>query len=136
MDAPVKVGFVGLGNIGKPMAMRLAGADGVELGVYDVAAGPLEELAAAGARPAASVADLAAEVDVLCVMVRDDDQVRDVMGQVLGVAGDRLTVVVHSTVAPGTPRQLEMSASRHGVKVLDAPVSGGGMGAAGLFEVA
>jgi 3-hydroxyisobutyrate dehydrogenase-like beta-hydroxyacid dehydrogenase len=130
VDAPVKVGFVGLGNIGKPMALRLAGADGVELGVYDVAAGPLEELAAAGARPAASVADLAAEVDVLCVMVRDDDQVRDVMGQVLGVAGDRLTVVVHSTVAPDTPRQLEMSASRHGVNVLDAPVSGGGMGAA------
>ncbi len=79
---------------------------------------------------ASSVADLAAGVDVLCVMVRDDDQVRDVMGQVLGVAGDRLTVVVHSTVAPDTPRQLEMSASRHGVKVLDAPVSGGGMGAA------
>ena len=127
---PVKVGFVGLGNIGKPMAMRLAAADGIDLGVYDVATVPQEELAAAGAHVASSVADLAAGVDVLCVMVRDDDQVRDVMGQVLGVAGDRLTVVVHSTVAPDTPRQLEMSASRHGVKMLDAPVSGGGMGAA------
>ena len=127
---PVKVGFVGLGNIGKPMALRLAAADGIDLGVYDVATVPQEELAAAGAHVASSVADLAAGVDVLCVMVRDDDQVRDVMGQVLGVAGDRLTVVVHSTVAPDTPRQLEMSASRHGVKMLDAPVSGGGMGAA------
>ena len=124
---PVKVGFVGLGNIGKPMALRLAAADGIDLGVYDVATVPQEELAAAGAHVASSVA---AGVDVLCVMVRDDDQVRDVMGQVLGVAGDRLTVVVHSTVAPDTPRQLEMSASRHGVKMLDAPVSGGGMGAA------
>lgn len=124
------VGFVGLGNIGKPMALRLAAAEGLSLSVYDVAAEPLEELAAAGARVAPSVADLAADCDVLCVMVRDDDQVRDVMGQVLGVSGDRLTVVVHSTVAPGTPRQLEMTASRHGVKVLDAPVSGGGMGAA------
>ncbi len=130
MDAPVKVGFVGLGNIGKPMALRLAAADGIDLGVYDVATVPQEELAAAGAHVASSVADLAAGVDVLCVMVRDDDQVRDVMGQVLGVAGDRLTVVVHSTAAPDTPRQLEMSASRHGVKMLDAPVSGGGMGAA------
>ena len=130
VDGQVRVGFVGLGNIGRPMALRLAAADGLALGVYDVAPGPLEELAAAGAEVASSVADLAAGVDVLCVMVRDDDQVRDVMGQVLGVAGDRLTVVVHSTVAPDTPRQLEMSASRHGVKVLDAPVSGGGMGAA------
>ena len=130
VDGQLRVGFVGLGNIGKPMALRLAGAEGIDLGVYDVAPGPLEELAAAGADVASSVADLAAGVDVLCVMVRDDEQVRDVMGQLLGVAADGLTVVVHSTVAPSTPRQLEMTASRHGVRVLDAPVSGGAMGAA------
>lgn len=129
VPATLEVGFVGLGNIGRPMALRLAAADGLSLSVYDVAPEPLEELAAAGARVAGSVSELAAGCDVLCVMVRDDDQVRDVMGQVLGVAGDRLTVVVHSTVAPDTPRQLEMTASRHGVRVLDAPVSGGGMGA-------
>jgi 3-hydroxyisobutyrate dehydrogenase len=126
----LRVGFVGLGNIGKPMALRLAGADGLTLSTYDVAPGPLEELAAAGATVAGSVAELAAGVDVLCVMVRDDDQVREVMGEVLGVAGDGLTVVVHSTVAPATPRQLEVSASRVGVRVVDAPVSGGAMGAA------
>ena len=126
----LRVWFVGLGNIGKPMALRLAGADGLTLSTYDVAPGPLEELAAAGATVAGSVAELAAGVDVLCVMVRDDDQVREVMGEVLGVAGDGLTVVVHSTVAPATPRQLEVSASRVGVRVLDAPVSGGAMGAA------
>ena len=130
VDGQLRVGFVGLGNIGKPMALRLAGAEDIDLGVYDVAPGPLEELAAAGADVASSVADLAAGVDVLCVMVRDDEQVRDVMGQLLGVAADGLTVVVHSTVAPSTPRQLEMTASRHGVRVLDAPVSGGAMGAA------
>jgi 3-hydroxyisobutyrate dehydrogenase len=126
----VKVGFVGLGNIGKPMALRLAAADGIELGVYDVAPGPVAELEAAGATAAGSVAELAGGVDVLCVMVRDDDQVRDVLGEVLGVAGDRLTVVIHSTVAPATPAQLEDTASRHGIKILDAPVSGGAMGAA------
>lgn len=124
-----QVGFVGLGNIGKPMALRLAAADGIELGVFDVAPGPVAELEAAGAKPAGSVAELAAGVDVLCVMVRDDDQVRDVLGEVLGVAGDRLTVVIHSTVSPGTPAQLEDTAVRHGVKVVDAPVSGGAMGA-------
>lgn len=127
------VGFVGLGNIGKPMALRLAQqqeAAGLEVWVYDVAPGPLAEAERAGARIAASVAAMAARSDVLCVMVRDDDQVRDVLGEVLGVAGDRLTVVIHSTVAPGTPAELADTAARHGVRLLDAPVSGGAMGAA------
>jgi 3-hydroxyisobutyrate dehydrogenase-like beta-hydroxyacid dehydrogenase len=124
------VGFVGLGNIGKPMALRLAAADGIELTVYDVAPDPIAELEKAGARVATSVAGLAAQVDVVCVMVRDDDQVRDVLGGILGAGRDGLTVVIHSTVAPETPGQLEDTAGRHGVKVLDAPVSGGAMGAA------
>jgi 3-hydroxyisobutyrate dehydrogenase len=76
------------------------------------------------------VAELAKQVDVLCVMVRDDDQVRDVLGGVLGVAHEDLVVVVHSTIAPATPRQLEISAAKHGVLLVDAPVSGGAMGAA------
>ncbi|MFB9312992.1 NAD(P)-dependent oxidoreductase [Nocardioides plantarum] len=123
------VGFIGLGNIGRPMALRLAASD-LDLVVYDVAAAPVEELVAAGARAAASVAELAADVDVICVMVRDDDQVRDVLGEVLGVSGDRQTVVIHSTVATDTPGQLADVAASHGVKVVDAPVSGGPMGAA------
>ncbi len=125
-----RVGFVGLGNIGKPMALRLASDDRIELTVHDVAEEPVAELVAAGASAAASVAELAAAVQVVCVMVRDDDQVRDVLAQVLGVAGDAHTVVVHSTVAPGTPAALATTASRHGVALLDAPVSGGAMGAA------
>ncbi|CAB4730994.1 MAG: NAD-binding protein [Actinobacteria bacterium] len=132
MSATV-VGFVGLGNIGKPMALRLAQQQAeadLELWVYDVAPGPVAELEAAGARAAKSVAAMGARCDVLCVMVRDDDQVRDVLGEVLGVAGDRLTVVIHSTVAPTTPATLEETALRHGVRVVDAPVSGGSMGAA------
>ena len=129
----MRVGFVGLGNIGRPMALRLATAPaerGLDVAVFDVAAEPLAALAGAGARVATGVADLAASVDVLCVMVRDDDQVRDVMGLVLGSARDGLTVVVHSTVAPGTPAELADTAARHGVALLDAPVSGGAMGAA------
>lgn len=123
------VGFVGLGNIGKPMALRLAAADGIDLWVYDVVREPVEELEEAGARGAASVAAMAARSDVICVMVRDDDQVREVLGEILGVAGDGQTVVIHSTVAPSTPAQLADTAARHGVTVLDAPVSGGAMGA-------
>jgi len=122
------VGFVGLGNIGKPMALRLA--SGGDLVVYDVAPEPVAALLSAGARSAESVAELAGEVDVLCVMVRDDDQVRDVLGDALGTARPGLVVVVHSTIAPQTPRQLQVTASRHDVLVVDAPVSGGAMGAA------
>jgi 3-hydroxyisobutyrate dehydrogenase-like beta-hydroxyacid dehydrogenase len=127
------VGFVGLGNIGRPMALRLASqADerGLDVHVYDVASEPVAELVAAGAGAADSVAELAGRVDVLCVMVRDDDQVREVLGAALGVGGERLTVVIHSTVSPTTPAELADTAARHGVKIVDAPVSGGAMGAA------
>lgn len=129
MTAGLAVGFVGLGNIGKPMAMRLATGDG-DLVVHDLAPEPVAALVSAGARAADSVAELAGQVDVLCVMVRDDDQVREVLGEALGTARPGLVVVVHSTVAPQTPRQLEVTASRHDVLVVDAPVSGGAMGAA------
>lgn len=117
-----RVGFVGLGNIGRPMALRLAAAEGIDLWVYDVVRAPVEELEAAGARGADSVAALAARSDVVCVMVRDDDQVRAVADDV----GPGTVLVVHSTVAPGTPAELEA----RGLTVLDAPVSGGPMGAA------
>lgn len=126
------VGFVGLGNIGKPMALRLAHGlgSGDALVVHDVAPEPVAGLVAAGARAAGSVSELAGQVDVLCVMVRDDDQVREVLGEALGTARAGLVVVVHSTIAPRTPRQLQVTASRHDVLVVDAPVSGGAMGAA------
>lgn len=118
----MRVGFVGLGNIGKPMALRLAAADAVELWVHDVAPEPVAELAAAGAKAAGGVGELAAAVDVVCVMVRDDDQVRAVAAEV----GSQAVLVIHSTVAPSTPGEL----AAQGLAVLDAPVSGGPMGAA------
>jgi 3-hydroxyisobutyrate dehydrogenase len=117
------VGFIGLGTIGRPMALRLV--PDVDLRVYDVAPGPVGELEAAGASVAGSVAELAAGVDVLCVVVRDDDQVRSVAREVLA-SGASPVMVVHSTVAPTTPSELESM----GLRVLDAPVSGGPMGAA------
>ncbi|MDX6277674.1 MAG: hypothetical protein QOJ72_1802 [Nocardioidaceae bacterium] len=123
-----RVGFVGLGNIGKPMAQRLAAAEGIELSVFDLLPEAAAELEALGARAASSVGELAAQTDIVCVMVRDDDQVRDVLAKVLTGEGAKV-VVIHSTVAPSTPAELAAEAARHGVHVLDAPVSGGAMGA-------
>lgn len=120
MTDVTRVGFVGLGNIGRPMALRLAAADGIALTVYDVVPEPVAELVAAGATAAPSVD--AIDADVVCVMVRDDAQVRSVAAAV----GPGTVLVVHSTVAPGTPVAL----AEDGLTVLDAPVSGGPMGAA------
>lgn len=129
------VGFVGLGNIGKPMALRVAADPGTELWAYDIAPEPVAELVAAGAKAAQSVGELAVAADVVSVMVRDDAQVADVLDQILAAASQRrsavpLTVMVHSTVAPATPAELAAKAAPNGVWLVDAPVSGGAMGAA------
>jgi 3-hydroxyisobutyrate dehydrogenase len=124
-----RCGFIGLGNIGKPMAARLVAWPG-GLTAYDVAPDPLAELEKLGARAATSVAELASECGVICVMVNTDDQVRDVMGQVLGAAQPGTVVAVHSTISPDLPPRLEDLAGRHDLLFVDAPVSGGAMGAA------
>jgi 3-hydroxyisobutyrate dehydrogenase len=124
-----RVGFIGLGNIGKPMALRLTKWEG-GLTVFDLAPEPLAELEAAGARVAGSVAGLAAECGVISIMVNTDDQVRDVIGQVLGAAQPGTALVVHSTISPDLPPRLEDLGGRHDLLVVDAPVSGGAMGAA------
>ena len=63
-------------------------------------------------------------------MVRDDAQVREVLGQLLGAAREQLMVAIHSTVSPHSPAELADVAARHDVIVFDAPVSGGAAGAA------
>jgi 3-hydroxyisobutyrate dehydrogenase len=124
----MKVGFVGLGNIGKPMARRLLAWDG-GLVVFDLASEPVAELEEAGATAAASVGDLTAQCGVVCVMVNTDEQVRDVVGEILGAARPGTAVAVHSTIAPDLPARLEDLAGRHDLLLVDAPVSGGAMGA-------
>jgi 3-hydroxyisobutyrate dehydrogenase len=129
MAERLRAGFIGLGNIGKPMALRLA-AQAAEVTVYDVLPDPVEELLAAGARSAGSVAELAAKVDLVSVMVRDDRQVRDVVGEILRAARPGTMVALHSTVSPHTPAELADHGRGRDVVVFDAPVSGGAAGAA------
>ncbi|GAB3761015.1 hypothetical protein GCM10027600_02000 [Nocardioides ginsengisegetis] len=93
-----RVGFIGLGDIGKPMAGQLVKWPG-GLSVFDVVSSPVEELVAKGARAAQSVAELAAECSVICIMVRTDDQVIDVMGEIFGAARPGTVIAVHSTIS-------------------------------------
>lgn len=125
------VGFIGLGQIGAPMAKHLFGWEG-GLVVFDVAAAACTSFADGGAQVARSPAEVAKACRVISVMVRDDDQVADVVlgADGLLVAAQPGTVIaIHSTIAPGTAERLAEEAAPHGVDVVDAPVSGGFMGA-------
>ena len=133
MSAPVPdgVGFIGLGNIGRPMAERLVDWPG-GLFVYDVDAEAMAALEQLGAKSAPSPRDLAAHVGVVCVMVRDDEQVRAVVtgpDGLLAGAHTGAVIVLHSTIRAETAAEMELVAAPHGVGVLDAPVSGGAPGA-------
>jgi 3-hydroxyisobutyrate dehydrogenase-like beta-hydroxyacid dehydrogenase len=120
------IGFVGLGNIGGAMAARL---DPAELLVHDVREETAAPFVERGAR-FGSLKELAVECDVISVVVLTDAQVRDVVGQLLEDATEGTVVAVHSTVETGTAAELAARAAPLGVHVLDAPVSGGAIGAA------
>jgi 3-hydroxyisobutyrate dehydrogenase len=122
------VGFIGLGQIGAPMAEHLVDWPG-GLVVCDVRAEAVAPFAARGAKVVDAPADLAAACDVVSVMVRDDEQVRDVVNQMLPVAAPGTVIAIHSTIQAATAIELAAEAARRGVDVIDAPVSGGFMGA-------
>ena len=121
-------GFVGLGNIGTPMALRLADWPG-GLWVYDIDADATAALENAGAKVAGSPRDLAEHARCISIMVRDDDQVRAVVDGLMAGAAPGSVLIVHSTVQPDTVPELVEVARPRGVHVLDAPVSGGPGGA-------
>jgi 3-hydroxyisobutyrate dehydrogenase-like beta-hydroxyacid dehydrogenase len=122
----MRAGFVGLGYIGKPMALRLPAA-GLATRVFDLVPAPMQELAAAGAETASSPRDVAAACDVVGVCVQTDAQVRAVLAGedgLLAGAKPGLVIAVHSTVVPSTVEALRASAAKQGVEVIDACVSG------------
>jgi 3-hydroxyisobutyrate dehydrogenase-like beta-hydroxyacid dehydrogenase len=123
------VGFIGLGQIGAPMAARLTGWPG-GLIVHDARPDAMAPLAGAGARTARSVAEVAAAAEIISVMVRDDNQVRDVVRAAVPAAGGRPVIIaVHATIGPDTAAELAEEVAGTGAEVVDAPVSGGFMGA-------
>ena len=127
----IRVGFIGLGRIGKPMAINVLDA-GYDLTVYDLREQAVRELADCGAKAAHSPKEVAAGTDVIELAVVDDAQVEDVLLGNRGVlAGSRpgTVVAIHSTVYPATVRKMAKAGETKGVHVIDAPVSGGETGA-------
>lgn len=122
------VGFIGLGQIGAPMAGRLVDWPG-GLHVYDIRPDAATSLVAHGATLAGSVAEIGAACDVVSVMVLDDAQVRTVVAELLTTARPGTIIAVHSTIRAETAEELAPMAAAQGVDLLDVPVSGGFVGA-------
>jgi 3-hydroxyisobutyrate dehydrogenase-like beta-hydroxyacid dehydrogenase len=123
----LRAGFIGLGNIGKPMARRLV-AGGIETTVLDALEAPVAELAREGAKTARSPRELAARCEVIGVCVRDEADVRAVVyGEdgLLAGAAPGAVIALHSTILPSTAREVGAAAAECGVGVLDACVTGG-----------
>ncbi|MGV0744465.1 NAD(P)-dependent oxidoreductase [Mycolicibacterium sp. XJ870] len=127
------LGYIGLGNMGAPMAKRLVDWPG-GVTVYDVRAEAMTPLAELGATLADSVADVA-DADIISVTVLNDEQVRDVVGQLAAKAKPDTVIAIHSTISPETAIELAAQLKPQGIHIVDAPVSGGG-GAADKGELA
>ncbi|MFE2124461.1 NAD(P)-dependent oxidoreductase [Rhodococcus aetherivorans] len=123
-----RLGYIGLGNMGAPMAKRLLDRPG-GLTVLDARPEAVEPFTAAGARAAGDPADLARDCDVVCVTVVDDAQVRTVVAGLLDTARPGTVIAVHSTIADTTAVELAAECADRGVELVDAPVSGGAPGA-------
>jgi 2-hydroxy-3-oxopropionate reductase len=126
-----KLGFIGLGIMGKPMAGHLLAA-GHTVHIYDVSPEPVKELASKGAVVCSHSKEVAQKSDVIFIMVPDTPDVEVVLFGTDGVAeGVRSgsIVVDMSSISPIATKEFARKLAALGVKMLDAPVSGGQVGA-------
>jgi len=127
----MKIGFIGLGVMGRAMVANLLRA-GHEVTVWARRAESMQPLQALGARTAASPADCARGMEAVCTIVTTGDDVRQVVLGPRGViegAQPGCVLIDHSTIPPSVARDIAAALSARGVAMLDAPVSGGERGA-------
>lgn len=129
----LRLGYIGLGNQGAPMARRLVDWPG-GLTVFDVRTDAMTPFAESGATAAGDIAEVA-KADVISVTVLTDAQVRDVVGRLAQHATPGTVIAIHSTIEPNTAAELAEQLRSKGIHVVDAPVSGGA-GAADKGELA
>ena len=126
-----KIGFIGLGIMGSHMAANLV-RSGYDITGYDVVPASVEKLLQAGGKPAPSISEAVAGAEVVITMLPDSPQVAEVVlgpGGVLETAAPGLLLVDMSSIAPETSLAVAAAGAEKGVRVLDAPVSGGEQGA-------
>ncbi|ABS64507.1 3-hydroxyisobutyrate dehydrogenase [Parvibaculum lavamentivorans DS-1] len=126
-----KIGFIGLGNMGGPMAKNLAKA-GHALKVFDLAPAAVAALVEAGATKAASASDAAKDVEFVVTMLPAGEHVRSVYlgeGGLLSVAAKGTVFIDSSTIDVPSARETIAAAEKAGMMMIDAPVSGGVGGA-------
>lgn len=123
----MKVGYIGLGTLGGPIARRIA-QSGFELTIFDVFPLAIEANAEDGVAKAASSLEVAAACEALCLCVRTDADVVDVVagGKLFEVLGQGGLLIIHSTIDPRLCQTLADQAAPYGVSVIDCGVSGGG----------
>lgn len=127
MSQKRRVGFIGLGDIGRPMAKHLVCED-FDAYVFDLVPAAVDELTAAGAHACSSVAELAAHCDCIGICVRDDAQVESILqgdDGVLSHAKAGTTILIHSTVTQANLLDWAARAREAGLVLLDAPITGG-----------
>lgn len=125
----LKVGFVGLGSQGAPMARRIVEA-GYPLVLWARRVESLHAFADTPAQIASSLHELGAQCDHVGICVVDDAGVQQVCAALLPAMRAGSCIVIHSTVHPDLCRTLARQANERGIALIDAPVSGGGAGAA------
>lgn len=124
-----KVGFIGLGNQGAPMARRIVEA-GYPLMLWARRPESLEPFEYTGAKFANSITELASYADHVGVCVVNDEGVRDIVTRLIPAMREGSRIAIHSTVHPDLCTALAEQAGERGIDLIDAPVSGGGPGAA------
>lgn len=128
---PDRIGFIGLGIMGKPMAHNLLAA-GFDVTVNSRSPEPVDELVAAGATPGSDPANVASASDITITMLPDTPDVEMVLAGSRGViegAAPGSLVIDMSSVDPGATRTMAAAFDARGIAMLDAPVSGGERGA-------
>jgi len=122
-----KIGFIGLGIMGKPMSKNLLEA-GYKLVVYDIVPAPVEELKQAGAEVGSSPSDVASKTNIIITMLPNSPHVKQaVLGKngIIEGAKKGALVIDMSSIAPLAAREVGAELAKKGVRMLDAPVSGG-----------
>jgi 3-hydroxyisobutyrate dehydrogenase/2-hydroxy-3-oxopropionate reductase len=131
----MQAGFIGLGKMGRPITQRLLAA-GHTVHVYNRSRGAIDALAADGAQPASSAAEVAQRADVIMTALPTPDSVQAVYTELVGAARQGQIYIDHSTVSPGLNRWCAEQLATRQAEFLDAPVSGGPAGAqAGTLTV-